>query len=54
MRDPDYQVLKYEIEALQDFLEANPFVNNSIFSEERILDVCVLRVDEGILMHVCS
>ena len=39
---------------MQEFLEANPFFDGSIFAEERILDVCILQVEEGILMHVCS
>ena len=54
MRDPDFQVLKFEIDALQDFVAANPYLNESIFSEEQVLDVCLLRVEEGILLHVIS
>ena len=54
MRDPDFQVLKFEIDALQEFISENPYLNDSIFAEEKILDMCILRVNEGILMHVCS
>lgn len=54
MRDPDFQVLKFEIEALTDFVATNPYLNEPIFSEEQVLDVCLLRVDEGILLHVIS
>lgn len=34
MRDPDFQVLKFEIEALQDYVAANPYIHESIFAEE--------------------
>ena len=54
MRDPDFQVLKFEIEALQEYVAANPYLSESIFAEEQVLDVCLLRVEEGILMHVIS
>ena len=54
MRDPDFGVLKFEIDALQDYVAANPHLPESIFDEEQILDICLLRVDEGILMHVYS
>ena len=35
-------------------MAGNPHLPESIFEEEQILDVCLLRVDEGILMHVYS
>ena len=54
MRDPDYQVLKFEIDALQDYVAANPYLTEGIFAEEQVLNVCLLRVNEGILLHVCS
>lgn len=47
-------MLKFEIDALQDFVETNPHLNESIFAQEQILDVCLLRVNEGILLHVYS
>ena len=54
MRDPDFQVLRFEIDALQEYMEANPHCKEPIFAEEQVLDVCLLRVDEGILMHAIS
>ena len=54
MRDPDFQVLRFEIEALQEYMEANPHSKEPIFAEEQVLDVCLVRVDEGILMHAIS
>jgi len=54
MRNSDFQVLKFEIDALQEFATNNPHVTEPIFDEEQILDVCLLRVNEGILMHVLS
>lgn len=54
MRDAEFQVLKFEIEALQEFVAANPHQNKPIFNEEQVMDTCLLHVDEGILMHVIS
>ena len=34
LRDPEFQVLKFEIEALSEYIEANPHMNGSIFAEE--------------------
>ena len=47
-------MLKFEIDALQEFVETNPHLTESIFAQEQILDVCLLRVNEGILLHVYS
>ena len=47
-------MLKFEIDALQEYAEANPHLAHSVFEEEQVLDVCLLRVEEGVLMHVIS
>ena len=55
LRDMNYQVLKYELEAIHDFVEGNPFLQDqSVFDREKVIAVGVLRVKEGILMHVLS
>ena len=54
MRETDFAILKFEIEALQEYAANNPHLVEEIFAEEQILDVCCLPVREGTLMHVIS
>ena len=55
LRDPNYHVLKYELEAINQFVESNPFLQpQSVFESEKVMAVGVIRVKEGVLMHILS